>query len=200
MSILAPVDTKNDSVQLPLNFDVEKMKAEVMKMNMNKFIYYNVIPLRAPAHQVDPSIPMPPPALDFADGTWCDWMDTKDLTESPYLTSVVDTFKANTRVTLVRVLRLEAGSVVKEHTDPTLGLQVEKSVIRLTVPILNGPGVEFYLNRKPVPMKPGECWYMRLSDPHSVVNASNVDRINLTIDMEPNEWVRNLILENDTAA
>ena len=102
--------------------------------------------------------------------------------------------KQHTKVTLVRILRLAAGNIVKEHCDPTLGLEVPKSVIRLTIPILNGDGVVFYLNGEPVPMLPGECWYMRLSDPHSVVNSSSEDRINLTIDMIPNDWVKSMIL------
>ena len=86
--------------------------------------------------------------------------------------------------------------MVKEHTDPTLGLEVERSVIRLTVPILNAPGVEFYLNDSIVPMQPGECWYLRLTDPHRVINNSSVERVNMTIDMIPNDWIRNIIAEN----
>ena len=83
------------------------------------------------------------------------------LKKSPYLNSVVDTFKANTRVTLVRLLRLAPGAVVKEHTDPTLGLEQHKSVIRLTIPIVTNDEVKFFLNNELVPMKPGECWYLR---------------------------------------
>ena len=183
----------NDRVRLPFTFDVEKMKAEVKTLGMNEFIYYNVIPLRAPAHQVDPSLPFPPPADDYADGSWTEWMNIPALASTPYLTSIIDKFQEHTRVTLVRVLRLAAGNEVKEHTDPTLGLEVERSVVRLTIPILVGDEVDFFLNGTPVPMQPGECWYLRLTDPHKVVNGSTTDRINLTIDMAPNDWLRNLI-------
>lgn len=186
--------TSADRVKLPFLFNVEKMAAEVNQLRMNHFIYYNVIPLRSPAHLVDPSLPVPPPTEDYADGSWTEWLDTPDLKSSPYLNEVIDTFKQHTKVTLVRILRLAAGNIVKEHCDPTLGLEVPKSVIRLTIPILNGDGVVFYLNGEPVPMLPGECWYMRLSDPHSVVNSSSEDRINLTIDMIPNDWVKSMIL------
>jgi hypothetical protein len=37
-------------------------------------------------------------------------------------------------------------------------------------------------------MKEGECWYLRLSDPHSVSNKGNKDRIHLVIDIEVNSW------------
>lgn len=154
--------------------------------------------MRAPAHLVDPSLPFPPPANDYADGSWTEWLDTKDLKSSPYLMSVIDTFRAHTKVTLVRILRLAAGNVVKEHTDPTLGLEVEKSVVRLTIPILINEHVDFFLNSTGVDMRPGECWYLRLTDPHSVVNSGATDRINLTIDMIPNEWLRSIILNAQT--
>jgi len=195
--VLEPVDTKNDAIKLPMTFDVDKMKEEVEAMELNNFVYYNVLPLRSPAHLVDSSVPFPPPADDYADGSWCDWLNTKELENSPYLKSIVEKFQEYTTVTLVRALRLEKGNVVKEHRDVTLGLQIERSVIRLTIPVIKDPRAEFYLNNKIVPMKPGECWYLRLTDPHRVLNNSDTDRINITLDMIPNEWVRNMILEND---
>ena len=189
------MDTRSspDRINLPVFFDAEKMQAEVNAMKLDEFNYYDVVPLRAPAHLVDPSRPMPPPADDYADGSWTEWLDTEWLGESPYLLSVIDSFREHTEVTLVRLLRLEAGAVVKQHTDPTLALEVERSVIRLTIPIRSDDSVEFYLNDEIVPMKSGECWYLRLSDPHRIVNAGNEERINLSIDMVPNQWVRSLI-------
>ena len=107
-------DTILDRIKLPLSFDVEKMTAEVQAMNLNSFIYYNVIMLRAPAFQVDSSLPMPDMSSDYADGSWTDWLNTRDLKNSPYLTSIVEYFQQHTTVNLVRILRLAAGNVVKE--------------------------------------------------------------------------------------
>ena len=187
---------KNDRVKLPFTFDADKMLAECEILKLGQFEYYSVIPLRSPAHLVDPSLPFPPPADDYADGSWTDWLDTPQLKKSPYLMSVVDNFRKNTDVTLIRLLRLAPGSVVDEHTDPTLSLEIEKSVIRLTIPILNKDKVEFFLNGIPVPMQPGECWYLRLTDPHKVTNHGETERINLTIDMIPNTWVRKMIKDS----
>lgn len=182
-----------DRIQLPLSFDVAKMQADVQALNLGNFIYYSVLPLRSPAHMVDPALPPPPPAEDYADGSWTQWLDTQLLKASPYLLSMVDTFCAHSTVTLVRLLRLAPGAIVKEHTDPTLGLHIPKSVIRLTIPIQTNNAVEFFLNGKLVPMKSGECWYLRLTDPHRVVNAGITERINMSIDIVPNDWVRALI-------
>ena len=181
-----------DRYRLPLNFDVTCMEADIAALNLRAFIYYDVMPLTAPAHLVDPSVAAPKSVDDYADGSWTDWLDTSALKKMPYVKEVVDGFRAHTRVTLVRLLRLEPGAIVKEHTDPTLGLEQENSVIRLTIPILINEGVEFFLNGTTVPMSPGDCWYLRLSDPHRIVNSGNVERINMTIDMVPNEWVKSL--------
>ena len=191
-----PTDTATDRVKLPLTFDVEKMKAEVEALRPDNFFYYNVMPLRSPAHLVDPSLPIPPPADDFADGTWTDWLNIPSMKNAPYLQSIIEDFQKHTDVNLVRLLRLGPESTVNEHTDPTLGLQIERSVIRLTIPIQISDQVDFYLNGTPVDMKPGECWYLRLTDPHKVVNEGSTERINLTLDMIPNEWVKSMILDN----
>ncbi len=190
------VQSISDRIKLPLTFDVARMQAEVQALNFNTFIYYDAVPLRAPAHLVDPSIPFPPPAEDFADGSWTDWLDTSVLKKCPYLAEVINTFSQHTKVNLVRLLRLAPGAIVKEHTDPTLGLHIEKSVIRLTIPILTNDEVEFFLNGTPVPMQLGECWYLRLTDPHKINNNGSTERINMTIDMIPNEWVRTMILNS----
>ena len=197
MAHATPKPQNKDRIKLPFTFDADKMLAEFEALKLNNFEYYNVIPLRAPAHTVDTSIPMPPPAADYADGSWCDWLDTEHMSTSPYLKSVVDTFKENTKVTLVRLLRLAPNSTVQQHTDPTLGLEIHSSVIRLTIPILNKEGVQFFLNNTVVPMKPGECWYLRLTDPHSVINNGESERVNLTIDMIPNDWIRKIITESE---
>ena len=192
--------TATDRVKLPLTFDVAKMQAEAKAFDEQQFTFYKVIQLRGPAHLVDTSIPIPPPAEDYADGTWCDWLHTPEAERSPYLTSIIEFFQQHTRVTLVRLLRLAPQSVVKEHTDPTLGLEIERSVIRLTIPIFTNEDVSFILNNTEVPMQLGECWYLRLYDPHRVINNGTTVRGNLTIDMEPNEWVWNMIAEAEAAA
>ena len=100
---------QDDRIKLPFLFDANKMLAEFEALKLNDFEYYNVIPLRAPAHIVDPSLPFPPAADDYADGSWTDWLDTPALKSSPYLMSVVDTFSKHTKVTLVRLLNLAPG-------------------------------------------------------------------------------------------
>ncbi|MAP81353.1 MAG: aspartyl beta-hydroxylase [Aequorivita sp.] len=188
----------SDRIQLPFTFNVEKLQAEAHALKHEHYEYYNVIPLRAPAHLVDTSLPFPEPAGDYADGSWTQWMNTPALENSPYIKSIVQTFSKLTTVNLVRLLFLAPSSVVKEHTDPTLALEEEKAMIRLTIPIDNNKDVTFYLNNTKVPMEVGECWYLRLADAHRVVNNGTADRINLTIDVIPNDKIVALITKSDT--
>ena len=180
--------TVGDRVKLPLSLDLEKMRAKVLALPLHDFIEYSVLPLTEPR-----AIPRPTPVIDYADGSWAEWPDTPLLEACPYLTMVVNDFRSHTTVTLVRLLRLAPGGIVQEHTDPTLGLEQERSVIRLTIPILTNPGVAFFLNDTPVPMRPGECWYLCFTDPHRVINEGETERINLSIDVIPNDWVRSWI-------
>ncbi|WP_034059529.1 aspartyl/asparaginyl beta-hydroxylase domain-containing protein [Lacinutrix jangbogonensis] len=190
---MEPKTAFKDRIQLPLNFDVEKMRKESQALKKEHYEYYKVIQLRGPAHLVDTSLPFPPPASDYADGSWCDWLDTPALEKSPYLKSIIDKISEYTTVNLVRLLFLAPKSVVKEHTDPTLALEEEKAMIRLTIPIDNNEGVAFFLNNTLIPMQVGECWYLRLSDPHRVINDGTTDRVNLTIDVIPNNKIIALI-------
>ena len=190
------IDKAGDRIQLPLQFDAPEMLEDLKIFKDTNFVYSDVVPLRAPAHLVDSTLPFPPPAENYADGTWTDWMDTPILEKCPSLIKVIDTFKKHTTVNLVRLLRLAPNSVVEEHVDPTLGIHIEESMVRLTIPIQINDQVEFYLNNEIVPMKPGECWYLRLTDPHKVINNGPTERVNLTIDVIPNDWVQSMIFGN----
>jgi len=167
-----------DRVKLPITFDADKMAGEYHAMGLHDYIYYSMIVMQIPS----PSDPTegfePSPAKDC-----------------PYIMGVIDHFRRHTKVTLARLLRMEPGAELKRHNDPMLGLEIENSVIRLTIPFLYNDGMRFYLNDRIVPMKPGECWYMKLTDEHWGFNGGTEERVSLTIDMVPNDWVRDLIAD-----
>lgn len=160
-----------DRVKLPFHYDAALMRSEYDAMGLHPFIYYSSIMLRLP-HERRPEDPP---------------------TSYPYIMSIIEDFNLHTHVSLGRILRLEPGAEVREHCDPMLGLEIPDSVVRLTIPIFGGDGVTFYLNDRPVPMKPGECWYMKLSDQHRILHGGTEERVNLTLDVKPNDWVRDLI-------
>jgi len=91
----------------------------------------------------------------------------------------------------VRLLKLEVGSLIKEHRDYDLGY--EKEQLRLHVPVTTNPDVDFFLDGHRLNLNEGECWYLDLSLPHWVENRGSSDRIHLVIDCELNEWLGDLI-------
>jgi hypothetical protein len=88
------------------------------------------------------------------------------------------------------LLRLKAGSIIKEHTDSDLN---EEREIRIHVPVVTNPAVEFYLAGERVVMEEGQCWYLDLSRHHRVQNLGSTDRVHLVIDCVVNDWVKALL-------
>ncbi|MBO2929422.1 aspartyl/asparaginyl beta-hydroxylase [Pseudomonas sp. SLBN-26] len=92
-----------------------------------------------------------------------------------------------------RLLRLGAGASIREHCDPDLGSP--EGPLRLHVPLLSPPDVEFLVDGRQVPMAPGECWFIDLSRPHRVDNPGPGPRIHLVLDCMVNPRLRQAIAE-----
>ena len=167
-----------DRIKLPIAFDSDRMLAELERDLSKPFLYYTVIMLTVPPDMSAHTGASRTPSVDHG-----------DLSDIPYIKSIIDGFRDKTIVTLARLLRLEAGAEVARHTDPTLGLDVPNSVVRLTIPITPTEDVDFMLNDVPMDMKPGECWYMKLNDPHQITHHGRTERVNMTLDVVPNDWV-----------
>ena len=113
------------------------------------------------------------------------YQDTIHLERCPYIKQVVDSFQCE-KID-VRLLRLRAGSSIKEHRD--FGLAFEDGEVRLHVPVVTHEKLAFYLNKQRVKMGEGECWYLNFNLHHKVDNESEVDRIHLVIDCRLNTWL-----------
>jgi quercetin dioxygenase-like cupin family protein len=140
---------------------------------------WSVLPLRAPAGETHPI------RMIYPDPSCRDFVDTPLLESSPAFRELLGAFDAP--LGAVRLMRLSPGSLIKEHRDHDLG--IEHGTVRLHIPIITSPLVEFLLNGSPVMMNEGECWYLRLSDPHSVANNGDADRVHLVIDASANPWI-----------
>lgn len=119
------------------------------------------------------------------------YKNTAFLEDSPYLQKVLQTFQCPLRA--VRLLKLNAGAIIKEHRDKELNF--ERGEIRLHIPVITHEDVEFYLDHERIYLKEGECWYLNFDLPHRISNNSNTDRIHLVIDAEVNDWVRTVFAD-----
>lgn len=147
-----------------------------------------MVPLTTPG-EIKPEI------TDFSDPDWTTWVETSALKDCQVYQEILDSLDC--RKTNVRLLRLEPQGEVQEHTDPQLNLDFRNQV-RLHVPVFTSESVEFMLNGTPVPLMPGELWYMRLSDPHRVRNHGDTERVQLSVDVVVNDWVEELIVDGAT--
>jgi hypothetical protein len=182
-----------DRLRLPFTFDPDLLARDLAGLSavdwIGHFVRQNydgdwsVIPLRGKAGATHPVM------MIYSDPTCRDFADTPMLAACPYFQQVLANFAAPLQA--VRLMRLTVGSVIKEHSDHDLSF--EEGTVRIHVPVVTNPDVEFYLNRRRVVLEAGTSWYLRLSDPHSVVNRGTADRVHMVIDAEVNDWVRDVL-------
>ena len=178
------------AIKLPLRFDPAGLKADLERIASAEWIgHFNTtyfqgdwtgVALRA--------LPGKVPTL-YADPAAPGYAETAALRQCPRLAAALETFRCPLKS--VRLLKLTAGSHIREHRDDDLGW--EQGEIRLHVPVVTDPDVDFFLNGRRVVMQEGECWYLDLSLPHRVQNRSQVDRVHLVIDCLLNDWLRHTI-------
>jgi hypothetical protein len=174
------MSAENDRLRLPMTFDAGRLQSDLSRCRdadwVEHFVKDNyegrwhVLPLRAPAGAEHPVM------MIYSDPTCETFVDTPLLDRCPYIRALLGQFDC--RLEAVRLMRLGPDSVIREHRDLDLSLE---------------DGSDFRLNGEPVAMRAGECWYLRLSDPHSVTNRSGRDRVHLVIDARVNDWLRELL-------
>ena len=169
-------------VQLPFEFSVERLHADLAIVRDDEWIaHYNpddhegnwrLAALMAPAGMQTniwscsiPEIFRPTPLLKRCD----------------YFQTVLDQIPV--KKSSVRLMKLDAGAVIKEHCD-SLG----EEEVRIHIPVTSNQQVEFYLTGERVKMEAGSCWFLDFRLPHSVVNHGNESRTHLVIDAYRNDW------------
>jgi hypothetical protein len=119
-----------------------------------------------------------------AQGVEEEFKDTPLAVQCPHLWAAVKAFEFPKRS--VRLLRLHAGSRVREHRDVDLGLA--DGMLRIHVPVVTNADVEFVVANRRLDLREGEAWYIDFSQPHRIDNRSATDRTHLIIDGTLNDW------------
>jgi aspartyl/asparaginyl beta-hydroxylase (cupin superfamily) len=180
-------------LQLQQHFDATMMQTEVNRLteswwkeHYNKKHYegsWSVIPLRAAGGD-----PQNIYSIHVSANSTLAYQDTPLLDECPCLKKVIDFFQCEK--TAVRLMKLNAGAVIKEHTDHDMNF--EEGEARFHIPVITNDQVDFFIRDEKIPMREGECWYLNLSLKHRVTNAGSTDRIHLVIDCIVNDWMKEL--------
>ncbi len=188
--------TLPDRLRLQTQFSPQQLLTDLERLEgsdwISHFVTQNyegdweVLPLRGPKGAEHPVM------MAYSDPTCEHFEDTPFLKDCPYFRQVLDGFPFELHS--VRLMALSPESRIKEHRDHDLSF--EDGAIRLHIPIRTSSEVEFILNGSRVDMVEGECWYLRLSDPHSVYNGSPIRRIHMVIDAPVTPSVRKYLTEH----
>jgi hypothetical protein len=189
-----------DRLRLAVRFDPEALGHDLSMLEATEWVdhfvtqnyegTWSVLPLRAPADAVHPI------KMIYSDPACDTFVDTPLLERCRYFQQVLATFQCPLHA--VRLMKLTPGSTIKPHSDHDLA--PEYGTVRLHVPVTTNPEVDFRLNGTAVPMREGECWYLRLSDTHAVANRGRVDRVHLVLDALMNPWLLEQLTDAERAA
>ena len=175
--------------RLDYTFDPAALQAEVAALpdrwnpHFQKLHYegrWTVLPLRSLEGNLDEKLPF---ALG---GVPAHYAPTPLLALCPAIGRFLNSLACP--VLSARLLKLQAGSVIKPHRD--IELAFENGEARLHVPIFTNPDVEFVIDEQRVVMEPGTCWYINANLPHHVTNRGTTDRIHLVVDCQVDDWLR----------
>jgi hypothetical protein len=184
-----------DRIRLPVDFDPALLARDLQGLTETDWIdhfltdryegNWEVMPLRGPKGAIHPvmMIATTPGIKDFE--------DAPALETCPYFRNVIDSFGAEVRG--VRLLRLTPGSIIKEHTDHEY--TGDDGTLRIHIPIVTNPDVQFLLNGTRVIMEAGSAWVLRLKDPHSVANNGATDRVHMLVDLTMDDRLAAMLRE-----
>jgi len=186
------------AVRLPCSFDASRLERDLAEAesriawerHFNRAYHFGEwsgIALRGNSNtkltlSIDPSRPD-----EFADLPLFD--------ACPYVRDVIGAFEAPIRS--VRFLKLAPKAGIKEHRDAFVGFEWDE--IRMHVPVLTNDDVDFVVDNERVVMRPGECWYIDVDKPHSVLNRGTTPRVHLIFDVAMNDWLREFVASTAAA-
>jgi len=89
--------------------------------------------------------------------------------------------------------------IVENYEGDVMNFDMAAEMADGVLQVVTNDDVDFRLNGARVNLQAGTCWYLRLSDPHSVANSGPADRVHMVIDATVNGWIEQLF-EKATAA
>ena len=159
-------------LKLPWQFDAERLASEVEALSERFWLDH---PSGLPGNSAVPLVSVDGAMNHAFDGAM---KPTEALMKSHYIHQVIASF--GEVVARSRLMRLAPGAQVAEHVDFNYHWV---SRVRIHIPIITNPQVNFYCGDESVHMAQGESWLFDSWRRHRVVNASDSARTHLVIDL-----------------
>lgn len=160
-------------IQLPLLFDATVLATEVGALDAS---LWQPHPSGLPGNTALPLVTVDgdPAAGDALVGPM---RPTPALQRCPYLLRVLDSLQVV--LGRVRLMRLDTGAEVSVHVDTN---HYWNERMRVHIPIVTNPSVQFHCGGEHVHMKAGECWIFDTWQLHRVTNETGPARVHLVVD------------------
>lgn len=119
---------------------------------------------------------------------------TEHLRACPYILEIMADLEAVWGRS--RLMGLAPGAIVPEHVD--VG-HYWRTHLRIHIPVITNPGVEFTCEGETVHMAAGECWIFDSFRVHDVRNTGTEKRVHLVLDTVGGEKLWDLMREGEKA-
>ena len=169
-------------LKLPIRFCSDSLAAEVRALPSDAWEPH---PQRFPGNE---AVPLVTPAGQITNDFAGPMGPTKYLLQCPYMMDVMAELGAVWGRS--RLMGLGAGAEVPDHVDNNYYWRTH---IRLHIPIITNPGVEFSCGDQTVYMAPGEAWIFDTFRQHHVANRGTEQRVHLVFDTIGGERLWDLI-------
>ncbi|MEO8505816.1 MAG: TIGR03032 family protein [Acidobacteriota bacterium] len=159
-------------VRLPIHFDAERLAAEVLALPESEWRPH---PQGYPGNSALSLVSaLGDPNNDATSGPM---LPTRHLEHCPYVRQVLAAF--NTPIGRTRLMRLDGNAEATAHADSNY-YWLER--VRIHVPVVTTPRVDFLCGSRKVNMAPGEAWIFDTWQIHNVLNPEPTRRIHLVSD------------------
>jgi hypothetical protein len=175
--------------RLPVRFDVARLREEVAALPAAGWVAH---PNGIPGNSALRLITVDGAENDDVDGVM---RPTPHLVRSPYLRQVLASF--GVVWSRSRLMRLAGRAEVPEHADINYHWYYR---VRVHIPVLTTPEVQFRCGGDAVHMAAGEAWVFDNWRRHSVVNPGDADRIHLVADTAGSSAFWQLVADGQSAS
>ena len=170
-------------IRLPLQADTARLAEEVLAIDEAAWVPH---PQGFPGNHALPLVSRGgDPADDAAEGIM---RPTPHLARLPYVQRIMGAL--GSVIGRSRLMRLDAESDATPHVD-VHHYWLER--VRVHVPVVTHPEVEFIVGEERAHMAPGECWVFDTWSRHAVRNPVDAPRIHLVIDTTGSERLWQMI-------
>lgn len=158
-------------LRLPIRFDADALEKEVAGLPKSAWVAH---PNAFPGNNAVRLITTGGAPTDALGGSMA---PTEYLLACPYILEIMSELGGTWGRS--RFMGLAAGAEVPAHADSHYYWQTH---IRIHIPVITNPGVEFTCGGETVHMAPGECWVFDSFQRHEVHNRGDAHRVHLVID------------------